>query len=103
MKSFIRKLAAVAVMVAAAAGSAGADVYKPSAEVMKSREDFAADRFGIFLHWGIYSMFGQGEWYLNYGPTAEEYAKAAGGFYPADFNAAEWVSASRMPARNISA
>ena len=72
---------------------ANAEVYKPSDEVMKSRADFAADRFGIFLHWGIYSMFGQGEWYLNYGPTAEEYAKAAKGFYPADFNAAEWVKA----------
>lgn len=67
--------------------------YVPTPEVLKSREDFAADRFGIFLHWGIYSMFGQGEWYLNYGPKAEEYMKAAKGFYPADFNAAEWVAA----------
>lgn len=66
--------------------------YKPSPEALKSREQFAADGFGIFLHWGIYSMFGQGEWYLNYGPTAEEYAKAAAGFYPARFNAADWVS-----------
>lgn len=38
-------------------------------------------------------MYGQGEWYLNDGITAKEYAKAARGFYPADFNAAEWVSA----------
>lgn len=67
--------------------------YVPSPEVLKSREDFAADRFGIFLHWGIYSMFGQGEWYLNYGPLAEEYAKAASGFYPASFNAEQWVEA----------
>lgn len=70
-----------------------AQEYKPTPEVLKSREDFANDRFGIFLHWGIYSMFGQGEWYLNYGPQAEEYMKAAKGFYPADFNAAEWVAA----------
>lgn len=67
--------------------------YVPSAEVMQSQKDFSADRFGIFIHWGIYSMFGQGEWYLNYGPNAQEYAKAARGFYPADFNAEEWVSA----------
>lgn len=73
--------------------SAMAKGYVPSPEVRKSQEDFAADRFGIFIHWGIYSMFGQGEWYLNYGPTAEEYAKAAKGFFPADFNAAEWVAA----------
>lgn len=72
--------------------SAAAD-YVPSPEVKQSQADFEADRFGIFLHWGIYSMFGQGEWYLNYGPNAEEYMKAAKGFYPSEFNAAEWVSA----------
>ena len=37
-------------------------------------------------------MFRTREWYLNYGPKAEEYKKAAKGFYPAEFNAAEWVS-----------
>ena len=67
--------------------------YEPTPEVLQSRRDFSADRFGIFIHWGIYSMFGQGEWYLNYGPNAQEYAKAARGFYPADFDAAEWVDA----------
>ena len=67
--------------------------YTPSEENLKSRKEFAEDRFGIFIHWGIYSMFGQGEWYLNYGPKADEYAKAAKGFFPADFNAAEWVKA----------
>ncbi len=67
--------------------------YIPSAEVLQSRQEFAADRFGIFLHWGIYSMFGQGEWYLNYGPLHSEYSKAAGAFYPAGFDACEWVSA----------
>ena len=67
--------------------------YVPSAEIRESQRRFSDDRFGIFIHWGIYSMFGQGEWYLNYGPTAEEYMKAAKGFYPADFDAREWVSA----------
>ena len=60
--------------------------YVPSEQVRESQREFAADRFGIFIHWGIYSMFGQGEWYLNYGPRADEYAKAARGFYPADFH-----------------
>lgn len=67
--------------------------YTPSEEVRKSQQKFSAERFGIFIHWGVYSMFGQGEWYLNYGPTAEEYAKAAHGFYPADFDADKWASA----------
>lgn len=80
-------------MITLAVVSAMAQGYVPSVEVRKSQEEFADDRFGIFIHWGIYSMFGQGEWYLNYGPTAEEYVKAAKGFYPADFDAKEWVSA----------
>ena len=74
-------------------GATYAADYVPSPEVLQSRKDFANDRFGIFLHWGIYSMFGQGEWYLNYDVNGEEYMKAAKGFYPADFNAAEWVAA----------
>lgn len=67
--------------------------YSPTAENLRSRKEFSDARFGIFLHWGIYSMFGQGEWYLNYGPTADEYAKAASGFYPASFDADQWVKA----------
>lgn len=58
-----------------------------------NKRQFEADRFGIFLHWGIYSMFGQGEWYLNYGPQAAEYAKAANAFYPHDFDAGQWADA----------
>lgn len=68
--------------------------YVPSPENLEARREFADSKFGVFIHWGIYSMFGQGEWYLqNCGMSHEEYAKAARGFYPADFNAREWVSA----------
>lgn len=69
-----------------------ASPYIPSEEVIKSQREFEDDRFGIFLHWGIYSLFGQGEWYLNYNLNGEEYRKAARAFYPADFNAEEWVA-----------
>lgn len=75
------------------ANTQNASVYQPSAEVQKSQREFAADRFGIFIHWGIYSMFGQGEWYLNAGLDEKEYSKAAQGFYPIGFNADEWAKA----------
>ena len=72
----------------------GAQSYVPAEENLKARAEFAGDKFGIFLHWGIYSMFGQGEWYLNReGVLHSEYSKAASGFYPAGFDAAAWVSA----------
>lgn len=67
--------------------------YTPTPEILQARQQFADRGFGVFIHWGLYSMFGQGEWYLNYGPTAKEYAKSAAGFYPANFDARQWVKA----------
>lgn len=68
--------------------------YQPTKEILESREKFNDYRFGIFLHWGIYSMFAQGEWYMtNKQLDCTEYAKAANAFYPHQFDATEWVSA----------
>lgn len=68
--------------------------YVPAPENLKTRQEFQDNKFGIFLHWGIYSMTAQGEWYMNtHNINWQEYAKLASGFYPSRFNAAEWVSA----------
>ena len=83
-----------ALMLSGPAVSADAEkTYVPTEENLAAREAFADSRFGIFIHWGIYSMFAQGEWYMNKGIDAQEYAKAAGGFYPAAFDARAWVKA----------
>ena len=91
----MKKLLLTAMLAACAFSSRAeqAPDYIPSPEIIQARQEFSDNRFGIFLHWGIYSMFAQGEWFLNYGPTAEEYAKAASGFYPSKFNAHDWVAA----------
>lgn len=71
-----------------------AQEYVPSEENLKAREEFRDNKFGIFLHWGIYSMMADGEWVMNNRDIdRKEYAKLAAGFYPSKFNAAEWVSA----------
>lgn len=95
MKKHLLSIAVLSLLAVAAASSASAqENYQPSPEIVAAQEQFRENRFGIFIHWGIYSMYGQGEWALNYnGLTQEEYSKMAGGFYPADFDAAEWVSA----------
>lgn len=68
--------------------------YTPTPENRQARETFQDNKFGIFIHFGIYSMLGDGEWVMtNKNLNYKEYAKLAGGFYPANFNAAEWVSA----------
>ena len=67
--------------------------YVPTAENLAARKRFEGFRFGIFLHWGIYSTFAQGEWYLNNKINKDEYAKAASAFYPSYFDANAWISA----------
>ena len=39
--------------------------YTPSPENLKSREWFQDARFGLFIHWGVYSVLGDGEWVMN--------------------------------------
>ena len=68
--------------------------YKPTQENIQSRNDFANEKFGIFLHWGLYSIFGQGEWYMtNENIDCHEYPKSAQAFYPHNFSAKKWVEA----------
>lgn len=67
------------------------EVYQPASENLEARKRFDGHRLGIFLHWGIYSTYAQGEWYLNDHINKDEYAKVASAFYPAKFNAKEWV------------
>lgn len=39
--------------------------YQPAPENLRSREAFQDSRFGMFIHWGIYSMLGDGEWAMT--------------------------------------
>ena len=66
--------------------------YVPAPENLAAREKFKDARFGIFIHWGIYSMMGDGEWVMNNQHIPyDEYRRYAAGFYPSKFNAEEWI------------
>ena len=80
-----------AALLISASLTASAEKYVPSPEIKQAQKEFSDGRFGVFFHWGLYSIFGQGEWYLNYGPVHEEYKKAAAAFCPTKFNARDWV------------
>ncbi|GMV92498.1 MAG: alpha-L-fucosidase [Candidatus Hydrogenedentota bacterium] len=53
---------------------------------------FHEARFGMFIHWGLYSLLGRGEWVMleERIPTVE-YAKLAGEFAPKKFDAHAWA------------
>jgi len=72
----------------------GIQGYTPTQEVLASRKNFSDNKFGIFIHWGVYSMLAKGEWIMNERNIPySDYSMLPGGFYPSKFNAAEWVSA----------
>src|ERR1700735_2791376 len=39
--------------------------YTPSPQNEKAREWFADAKFGLFIHWGPFSIPGDGEWVMN--------------------------------------
>ncbi|QEC43816.1 alpha-L-fucosidase [Pseudobacter ginsenosidimutans] len=63
---------------------------------------FKDAKFGMFIHWGLYSKlggewkgkkyYGSGEWIMSQGKIpAKEYEQVAAGFNPIAFNADEWA------------
>lgn len=59
---------------------------------LTAREQFAAQRFGVFIHWGLYANYAQGEWYLfNSRLDESAYSRMLYGFCPSKFDAEEWV------------
>ena len=76
-----------------AAGASAQQPYEPTAENLRNREAFRDMKFGVFIHWGIYSMMADGEWIMNNKNIHhQEYANLARGFFPSKFDAVKWVS-----------
>jgi alpha-L-fucosidase len=65
-------------------------------ERLAARQWFQDARFGLFIHWGVYSLLGQGEWVMqNRKITVPEYEWLAGTFNPVKFDARAWVDLAR--------
>ncbi len=89
---FIKLFAVMSFAFCALSSSAGSNAYQPEEWNLKARKDFTDRRFGVFIHWGLYANYAQGEWYLRTSNLDEEaYSRMMHGFYPSKFNAREWV------------
>ena len=67
------------------------------AERLAAREWFRDAKLGMFVHWGVYSQLGAGEWAMNDKsiPIAQ-YEWLASAFNPVKFDAKEWVAIAKQ-------
>jgi len=100
MKALPSKSVAVFMLAAfLSINSIAQEGYVPSQENLENREWFQDAKYGLFVHWGVYSIMGGGgdqgiaEWIMERkNIPVEQYEKLPGFFNPLDFDPAEWVS-----------
>ena len=91
MKRIVLIFSLVAISIATNAQS-----YTPSTENIKARQQFRDDKFGLFIHWGPFSIPGAGEWVMNERNIPyNNYKRLMDFFNPIDFNAEQWVSMAK--------
>lgn len=73
------------------------EILKETPQQHASRMSWWHDaKFGMFIHWGVYSVAGRGEWVQwNEQISVEDYAKLAGEFKPVNFDPEQWASLAR--------
>ena len=70
----------------------GQEGYQPAPENLAARQWFQDARFGLFVHWGVYSVLADGDWVMNQRKIpAKDYEKLPAYFNPVAFDPAEWV------------
>ena len=95
------------VFALAPAAAAGDTPYVPAPENLEARKRFQDMKFGLFIHWGLYSVPGGeykgqvteriAEWIMNdLKIPIPEYEQLAPQFNPTEFNAAEWVRLAKQ-------
>src|SRR5262245_32124864 len=63
---------------------------------VEARRWFEDARFGLFVHWGVYSLLGMGEWVMNNDKNPfSEYEKLPPRFNPLKFDADDWAKLAR--------
>ena len=66
------------------------------AERLAARRWFSEAKFGLFIHWGVYSQLGAGEWVMHNRKIAvSEYEWLATTFNPTKFDAQAWVALAK--------
>ena len=112
MRPTIVPLLAIVLTLSAGSTATGAETAAPAFRDTPARKEariawWQEARFGMFIHWGIYSAAGgfwngarvdnMGEWIMATGKISmADYQAFAKGFQPTEFRAEEWVRIARQ-------
>src|SRR2546430_1404843 len=91
-------IASVLFAISTAAGlrATAQENYTPTAANLQARAWFQDAKFGMFIHWGVYSVLGDGEWIVETRPiNRTDYAKLPAFFNPIKFDPAAWVALAK--------
>ncbi len=89
-------LAILAVVVEALPIASAQERYTPAPENLKSRAWFQDAKFGMFIHWGVYSVLADGEWEMETRHIkGSDYTKVPNFFNPVKFDPAAWVALAK--------
>ena len=70
--------------------------YLPTPENLEARRSFQEARFGLFVHWGVYSLLGAGEWVMyNRHIQVEDYQRLPSFFNPIGYDPKAWVALAK--------
>jgi alpha-L-fucosidase len=84
------------ILVLLAAASIFAQPSQPPLEPAERTRWFRDAKFGIFIHWGVYSVIGRHEWARHrFEIPQAEYDKFARSFNPVNFDADTWVDIAK--------
>lgn len=74
----------------------GQENYTPSQSNLEARQWFQSAKFGMFIHWGVYSILGDGEWVMQTQKIPiKAYEKLPTFFNPIEYDAKEWVKMAK--------
>ena len=75
----------------------GEQSYQPTEQNLQARQWFQDSKFGLFIHWGAYSVLEKGEWVLeNEKISLEDYeSRATSKFNPTKFDPVALVAMAK--------
>src|SRR5499427_10018769 len=97
-RNYLKLMGAGAALAASGRSIVGKSLSAPTNETDRARrmQWWHEAKFGMFIHWGLYSVLGRHEWVMeNEGIPVAEYEQLAGRFNPKPNAARAWAKLAR--------